>query len=141
MTYGFIEANTFSARIAVSSPTYSYSSDEKLKTNITLLENSLDKILKLGGYTFNWKNKMDDRTHIGLIAQNVEKEFPELVSVDTITGYKTVEYGNMVAPLIEAVKEQQKQIEELKIQNEKVLEQNLAQQKQIDLLLKQIEKE
>lgn len=49
---------------------------------------------------------------MGLIAQDVEKQFPELVATDE-NGMKSVAYSNMVAPLIEAVKEQQKQIEAL----------------------------
>ena len=141
-TYGFTEAYTAAATYAMYSPMYNYSSDQRLKTNILPLTNSLSKILNVSGYSFNWKdttnNPTHDKIHIGLIAQDIEKEFPELVSTDPRTGYKTVEYANMVAPLIEAMKEQQKQIDELKLQNEKVLKQNIEQQKQIDLLLKNI---
>ena len=146
MTYGFMKANTFSADVSIDSPMYNYSSDARLKTNITPLTNSLDKILHVGGYSFNWKDKTNDRTHIGLIAQDVEKQFPELVSTNERTGYKTVEYGNMVAPLIEAIKEQQKMINESKTQDaeqkmmiEELRLQNIEQQKQIDLLIKSLE--
>lgn len=96
----------------VTSPAYYYSSDKNLKTNITPLNNALEKITSLSGYTFEWKNT--GRKDIGVIAQEVEKVFPEIVSKNPSTGYKTVEYGNLVAPLIEAVKEQQKQLDEQK---------------------------
>lgn len=86
-----------------------YSSDRNLKTNIKSLDDSLAKILKLRGVTFNWKKSGEPS--VGLIAQEVEKVFPELVSGEE--GSKGVSYGNLVAPLIEAVKEQQKEIDSL----------------------------
>ncbi len=89
---------------------YFYTSDRSFKTNIQPLENSLNKILKLQGVSFNWKNTGEPS--IGLIAQDVEKVFPEVVSGKE--GEKTIDYAVLVAPLIEATKEQQKEIEELK---------------------------
>ena len=77
------------------------------------LENSLDKVKQLQGVTFNWKES--GRADIGLIAQDVEKVIPQIVSTNS-EGLKSVEYGNIVAILIEAIKEQQKQIDELKAQ-------------------------
>lgn len=91
-----------------------YLSDQSLKKNIAPLQGSLSKILQLKGVSFDWKES--GRSNIGLIAQDVEKVYPELVQTDKNTGLKSVEYGNLVAPLIEAVKEQQKQIEDLKAQ-------------------------
>ena len=89
---------------------YVYNSDRNLKTNIKTIDNPLEKITRLRGVYFNWKR--DNTKGVGLIAQEVEKVFPELVKGEE--GNKGVEYGNLVAPLIEAIKEQQKQIEELK---------------------------
>lgn len=89
-----------------------YRSDINLKENIKPLQNSLSKILQLKGVSFDWKNS--NKNQIGLIAQDVEKIFPELVSSSADTKLKSVQYANLVAPLIEAVKEQQTQIEELK---------------------------
>lgn len=91
-----------------------YNSDKTLKTNILSLDSSdsLSKILNLQGVSFNWK--ADGRKDMGLIAQDVEKVFPDIVSTDKSTGLKSVEYGNLVAPLIEAVKAQQKEIDALK---------------------------
>lgn len=93
-----------------------YSSDINLKKDINVIPNALDKILQLKGVEFSWKK--DNRRNIGLIAQDVEKVFPELVHTDQTTNLKSLEYGNLVAPLIEAVKEQQKQIEALKTEIE-----------------------
>jgi len=84
-----------------------YASDVKLKKNINTIDNSLAKIIQLRGVTFNWKK--DNSPSVGLIAQEVEKVFPELVTEQN--GIKAVQYGNLVAPLIEAVKEQQTEIQ------------------------------
>jgi len=91
-----------------------YTSDLALKTNIKPLENSLAKILQLQGVSFNWKDSGEPS--IGLIVQEVEKIFPELVSGNE--GSKTVDYGKLVPVLIEAIKEQQNEIEKLKLEIE-----------------------
>lgn len=90
---------------------FTTSSDINLKKDILSLENPLDKILGIRGVSFLWKDpeQSPDR-QIGVIAQEVEKVFPELVSTDS-EGLKSVSYTGLVAPLIEAVKEQQRQIE------------------------------
>ena len=95
----------------VEADSYIYTSSKILKDNIKPLSNSLDKILSLEGVSFTWKDENKNESSIGLIAQDVEKVFPELVSGDE--GSMGVSYGNLVAPLIEAIKEQQKQINEL----------------------------
>ncbi|MEI6528777.1 MAG: tail fiber domain-containing protein [Candidatus Falkowbacteria bacterium] len=79
------------------------SSDRNLKQNIQNLDNSLEKILSLRGVSFNWKD--NDVASIGLIAQEVEKVYPELVS--SKNDKYGVQYANLVAPLIEAIKSQQ----------------------------------
>jgi len=68
---------------------------------------------KLEGISFDWKDS--GKKSIGLIAQDVEKVFPEIVQTEEGTGLKSIEYGKLVAPLIEAVKEQQKMIDEQKV--------------------------
>jgi len=77
--------------------------------NIKTISDPLEKITSLRGVTFNWKDSKEPS--VGLIAQEVEKVFPELVGGNG--NYKAVEYGNLVAPLIEAIKAQQQQIEQL----------------------------
>ena len=86
-------------------------SDERWKTGIRTIEKPLEKVQQLRGVTYEWKDS-GDRTY-GLIAQEVEKVIPELVDTDE-EGYKGVGYQNMVSVLIEAVKEQQTQIDALK---------------------------
>jgi len=95
----------------ITADAFIYSSDRTLKYNIKTLDNALDKVLALEGVSFNWKE--NDNSEIGLIAQNVENVLPELV-VTNSDGLKAVKYGNMVALLIEAVKEQQAEIDLLK---------------------------
>ena len=96
-------------------------SDERYKKDILPIENALDKVLSLNGVTFNWNKgfnprvNLDNNNHIGLIAQEVERVVPQAVST-ALNGEKTksVAYSDLVPVLIEAIKEQQKQIEELK---------------------------
>jgi len=95
----------------ISATTITETSDERLKTNIVPLTNALDTVLALDGKAF----VKDGKASIGLIAQQVQRVLPQVV----VTGEDdmqtlSVQYGNIVAVLIEAVKEQQKQIEELK---------------------------
>ena len=87
------------------------SSDEQLKANISTIENPIDKVNALRGVDFNWKE--NGKKQIGVIAQEVEKILPELVEMRP-DGYKGVHYDNIVGLLKEAIKEQQKQINELK---------------------------
>jgi hypothetical protein len=94
------------------------SSDRRFKKNIAPLSNSLENILKMEGVSYNWKieefpnRKFGDRTEIGVIAQEVEKIYPELVATDA-EGYKSVQYSHMVPILLEAIKEQQQLINSL----------------------------
>ena len=90
-------------------------SDRKLKTNIITIDNSLEKVNKMRGVYFDWKDKekYNNRKQIGFIAQEVEEVVPELVS-NGDPGTKAVNYAQTVALLLEAVKEQNKIIEELR---------------------------
>lgn len=79
-------------------------SDLKVKKNLVQLENSLDKISKLNGYYYHKVGEEEDSLkHIGVIAQEVEKEYPELISSNT--DIKSVNYDGLNAILIESVKE------------------------------------
>jgi hypothetical protein len=88
-------------------------SDRRKKENIKTIENALDTIMNLRGVTYNKINDVNKRKQIGFIAQEVLPYVPEVVYSDN-EDYFGVAYQNMVALLTEAVKEQQKQIEELK---------------------------
>ena len=90
------------------------SSDERLKDNINIINNPIDKIKKIKGVEFDWNDKQSTyKGHdIGVIAQDIEKVLPELVNTRD-NGYKAVKYDKLTALLIEAVKQQQEQIEKL----------------------------
>lgn len=87
-------------------------SDKSVKENIQTIDNALNKVLELRGVTFNW---IDSKTKsIGVIAQEVEQVIPEVVFTGT-SGEKSVNYSGIIGVLIEALKEQQQQINELKL--------------------------
>lgn len=87
-------------------------SDATMKKEIRTLENTLDKVLNLRAVTFEWDQDhpksatLGDSDQIGMIAQEVEAYFPELV-IETAKGYKALSYGKLSAVLLEAIKEQQ----------------------------------
>jgi len=88
-------------------------SDINLKQDIATLDNALSKLLSLRGVSFHWQDKeIGKNREIGVIAQEVEQVFPELVST-TEGNSKLVQYENFVPVLIEAIKEQQKTISQL----------------------------
>jgi hypothetical protein len=91
------------------------SSDIRLKEKIEPLTNSLEKLLQLSGVTYSWIGQEEKR--IGFIAQEVEKVIPELVFTNNNNEekYKGIHLDNITAVLVEAIKEQQKIIEELKL--------------------------
>ena len=100
---------------------YGSISDERLKENIEVIENPIDKIKDLKGVTFNYKK--DGSKSTGLIAQDLEKVLPEAVYTSKTIGdeindeeseeHLAIRYGNTVGLLVEAIKEQQEQIETL----------------------------
>jgi hypothetical protein len=92
----------------VAGGTVTANSDEKLKENIKTIENALEKVLSLRGVEYD---RIDTGDHqIGVIAQEVERIIPDVVYGDET---KSVAYGNIVGLLIEAIKDQNKRIEEL----------------------------
>ena len=103
-------------------------SDFRLKDNIITIGGALDKIKSLRGVSYTWNSgKRKNTNDIGLIAQEVEKILPEVITekkmplmqgVDPNIDYKTVNYEKIIPVLIEAIKEQQEQIDKLKKQIE-----------------------
>ena len=94
-----------------------YSSDERLKKNIKTIENPIEKVKKLRGVEYEWNDKQDiyeeGTKDSGIIAQDVKEVLPQLVK-EREDGHLGVRHDRLVGLLIESVKEQQKQIEELK---------------------------
>ena len=96
-----------------------YSSDARLKTNIEVIDNALEKISQINGVKFDWnetaREMYPDRTErdVGIIAQEIEKVLPEVVT-HRDNGYMAVRYEKIIALLIEGVKELKQEVEELK---------------------------
>ena len=95
----------------ITAANFNSTSDESLKTNVETIENALTKVINLRGVDFNWVENSQPGT--GVIAQEIEEVLPHVVT-ENDEGIKHVQYGNIVGTLIEAIKEQQLQIEELK---------------------------
>jgi hypothetical protein len=95
-----------------------YSSDKRLKENISPIPNALQKLSQISGNTFDWKSGFGEihshsGTDVGVIAQEVEKVLPQVVTTRE-NGYKAVQYEKIIALLIEAVKELQEEVNQLK---------------------------
>lgn len=104
---------TFNGTNLVCGGTVTANSDRKLKKNIKPISNALEKTLSLNGVEFDFTNR--DESSIGFIAQEVEQVIPQLVfGGDGENDLKSIAYQNFVALLVEAIKDQQKQIDELK---------------------------
>ncbi len=94
--------------------TVTQNSDVNLKKNITVVDNALTKIQQLSGYNYYWKDSTrDQQLQAGLLAQEIETWMPELVTTDE-AGIKSVNYSGLIPYLVEAIKEQQKIIEQLR---------------------------
>jgi trimeric autotransporter adhesin len=99
-------------------------SDKRFKQNISSIVNARDIIQQMNGVYYDWnfeelpEEGVDNRRQIGLVAQEVEEVLPELVFTDE-DGYKSVDYSKLTAVLVQAFKEQQLEIEQLKSEKEK----------------------
>jgi hypothetical protein len=89
-------------------------SDERLKQNIKeITQDKMDDLFTLNPIIFNYKNDKTNKIHYGVLAQDVEKVFPELVE-DNMSGYKTVNYQELLPLMLAKIKNMQEQIDELK---------------------------
>ncbi|MEC7754272.1 tail fiber domain-containing protein [Roseivirga sp. UBA1976] len=100
----------------ISAVSINQTSDARLKTNVSTLTSGLAMVNSLRGVRYNWKDTSRPENKIGFIAQEVEKVAPELV-ITKEDGFKAVNYGEMTALLVEAVKELTAQVEALKAEN------------------------
>ncbi len=106
-----------SCDIDPTSTALSCTSDIRLKKDINdLPDNTLGRLLNVRPVSFKWNTQTDDVLRYGVIAQELEGQFPELVKTDTITGLKTVNYLGFTPFLIQAVKEQNSELSELQKQ-------------------------
>jgi hypothetical protein len=124
---GDIRTNTYIRALA-----FYATSDKRLKTNIRPIKSALESLDAINGVTYNWnenaksRGMTDESRQLGLIAQDVEKVFPEAVNT-TQDGYKSVNYQSLVAPIVEGVKElhaqnkkEEIEIKKLKNENQKI---------------------
>lgn len=92
-------------------------SDARLKKDIEPLTSSVEKISSLNGYRYHWKDEnLDSKWQTGLLAQEVEQVFPELVNMNA-EGYKSVNYTALIPHLIETIKSLQARITKLEAKN------------------------
>lgn len=106
---GFITATNIAASGIITATDFNSTSDIKLKTNIERISDPIEKVLQIDGVSFNWIG--NGKPSLGVIADNVQEVLPELVSDGDP---KTVNYNGLIGLLIEAVKEQQSEINSLK---------------------------
>ena len=133
-----IGAASVTGSISATADITAYSSDRRLKENFRSIEDPIDKIKKLNGYIFDWNDKSAEvgfnprrkKDEVGLIAQEVQDVIPQAVApapfdselnhegteLVSLSGenYLTVQYEKLVPLLVESIKEQQKQIDELR---------------------------
>jgi hypothetical protein len=88
-------------------------SDRRVKENIITVDDALEKVNNLRGVYYNRTDSEDKRTKLGVIAQEILEIVPEVVGQDA-DGMYNVSYGNLAGLFIEAIKEQQTQINDLK---------------------------
>jgi hypothetical protein len=120
LAVGNITPSATVGRIDASNDVVAFStSDIRFKENINPIDNALEKLDQIGGYTFDWKTEEElvslhgFKGHdVGVIAQEIESILPEIVTTRD-SGYKAVKYEKIVPLLIQAIKEQQEQIKEL----------------------------
>ena len=90
-----------------------WTSDSRLKDNVNLIDNPLEKVISISGNTFEWNEKSNKSGHdVGLIAQEIEKVLPEAV-VTRDNGYLAVDYHKVIPLLVEAIKELSDKVETL----------------------------
>jgi len=120
LAVGSISPSAVAGRIDASNDVVAFStSDKRLKENIQPIENALDKLDKIGGYTFDWNDQVEIHGYeghdVGVIAQEIESILPEVVTTRD-NGYKAVKYEKIVPFLIQCIKELKDEIRDLKSQ-------------------------
>jgi hypothetical protein len=110
-------------------------SDERLKTNLQPIDNSIEKLTTLRTVTYNWQDEGRGKdAEVGVIAQDVQAVYPDLVNEDG-NGYLQVDYKRLTVPLIDAVKTLHARNNELQVMQDKTEQKLQAMQNQIDNLM------
>jgi len=116
IVYGY-NGSSFSSGVYMTwgATSWTGNSDIRLKNIIKPIDNAVNKLLTLNPIIFSWKSDENNKENLGLIAQDVEKVFPQIVDMqDDKIGTKGVRYTDLIPVLVKAIQEQQAQIEELK---------------------------
>jgi uncharacterized protein (DUF2345 family) len=111
--YLLIHGNNIEAQGNFVSVAIGGSSDQRLKENVTPLDDALDVVMKMRGVNFTWIAKPEAGNQIGFIAQEIKALKPELTLTDS-RGFLAVQYGNITALLVESIKKQQQQIADMR---------------------------
>jgi hypothetical protein len=94
----------------------SYSSDRNLKDNLLVINDALNKVEQIGGYSYTWNNRIEDdrvgKQDYGVIAQEIEEILPAAVKMNS-RGHRTVSYNAIISLLVEAIKELSAKVDEL----------------------------
>jgi hypothetical protein len=129
MPYFYVEkdATLIQGRLELNGEAVLATSDARYKTNIREIDHVLDQLMQLRGVYFDWnplakeKLAVTENRQIGVLAQEVEAVYPELVMTNR-DGYKMVDYSKLTSVLLQAIKEQQLQIEALQLKDQKITE-------------------
>lgn len=122
---------------------YNNISDSRLKTNISPITNVIAGILQLQPVSYDWKKteypqfQFDDKRQIGFLAQDLEKIFPEAVTLGS-DGFYTISYSTLIPVVVQAIKEQQQQADDLKKENRQLKTNMEMLQQEIETIKKQL---
>jgi hypothetical protein len=120
-------------------------SDRRYKTNITPLDNALERVMRLRGVSFDWRQaefpdlNFNKGRQVGFIAQEVERVLPEVVFKDE-RGMYTMAYSSVVPLLVEAIKQQQRSAEEKDQRVTRLINENVALRERLSTLERAVEK-
>lgn len=113
--YMYCVANTNGVYLNTNATSWTSASDERLKDINSHITNAVDSVMSLRAVKYNWKSDKTKQPQVGLIAQDVQAVLPEAVSIEPDEmGTLGVKYTEVIPLLVAAIKEQQKQINELK---------------------------
>ena len=137
LVYGNFTDDVFRINGNVEATVFNTVSDKSLKKNVTQLTDAVEKLMLIRGVYFDWNQSeetgllLKDGRQIGVIAQDVEKVYPEIVMTND-KGYKMVDYTKFAPILLEAVKEQQQQIDTFKAENDELRSELEALREKVD---------
>jgi hypothetical protein len=124
----YVISNSGGVYLTSGGTSWTSNSDERLKNINGSIENAVDKLMTLRTVNYSWKNDQNQKQNLGLIAQDVEKVFPQVIDINKLpskpnhekqdnTEYLCVRNQELIPVLVKAIQEQQTQIESIKAEN------------------------